>query len=85
MTYLNDELPYYSQVGWYTPMQLTKISVEVMSMDSGLASVISGLATIRGANDPNLEIKYMEFIQQFLRDNVPGFDDLIRQTKSPWN
>lgn len=85
MTFPNDDLPYYSKIGWYSPEQLTSVARDIQSIDSGLATVIVHLAVIRGVGSSQLEIKFQEAIQRFLRDNVPGFDDMTKRNVAHLN
>ena len=80
-----EEEKYYNRLGWYTPIQLSNISMEVASTDSGIATMISDLAVVRNVGSSELEMEFQDYIQAFLRKNVPGFDTLAKQSKSPWN
>lgn len=81
----DEEEKYYNRLGWYTPMQLSQISLEVASTDSGIATIISDLAVVRNVGSGELESELLEHINTFLRKKVPGFDTLAKQSKSPWN
>ena len=76
---------YYLELGWYTPQQLSQISLEIANTDSGMATLLSDLAVIRNVGNPELEAELNEVINKFMRDKVPGFDTLNKQIKSQWN
>lgn len=80
-----EEEKYYNRLGWYTPIQLSQISLEVATTDSGIATIISDLAVVRNVGSSELEMEFQEYIQAFLRKKVPGFDTIAKQSKSPWN
>lgn len=76
---------YYLELGWYTPQQLSQISLEIANTDSGMATLLSDLAVIRNVGKPELEAELDEVINKFMRDKVPGFDTLNKRIKSQWN
>ncbi len=76
---------YYLELGWYTPQQLSQISLEIANTDSGMATLLSDLAVIRNVGNPELEAELNEVINKFMRDKVPGFDTLNKRIKSQWN
>lgn len=78
--------PYYKDMGWLTPSELTFMALDASKIDMALATLISQLAVVRATNDrSDLEKELLEMIQKFLRSRIPKLDDVAKQYKAKYN
>lgn len=81
----NDNKPYYEKENWMSPEELTLSALKSVPIDTGISAMLTALAVVRTQNSVDLEILFFDNIQQFLRNNVPGYDELAKRRKAGLN
>lgn len=77
--------PYYKSMGLMYPAELLQSTIMFSNIDSGIALLLSVLAAIRNQGEAELELKFFDYVESFLRKNVRGYEEEVKRRKAKLN
>lgn len=77
--------PYYKSMGLMSPAELLQSTIMFSNIDSGIALLLSVLAAIRNQGEAELELKFFDYVESFLRKNVRGYEEEVKRRKAKLN